>query len=144
MGYIKLGDDEPTVQEKPDGTAKYIFNPIQGNWYNTYNIDITAPTPEDERDCCDKCVDCYENCVKKCAKVFLKIAKIFVIFIRCFIDPCQACVVGGLILFAHCLQVCVLDHDFPVEQSPEALIARCLRVVHLPVLRLYACDVGCD
>merc|ERR1711971_347574 len=40
---------------------------------------------------------------------FLKIAKIFVIFIRCFIDPCQACVVGGLILTAHCLQVCVLD-----------------------------------
>merc|ERR1719263_2718364 len=32
-----------------------------------------------------------------------------VLFLRCFIDPCQACVVGGLILFAHCLQVCVLD-----------------------------------
>ena len=88
---------------------QYIFNPIQGNWYNTYNIDITSPTPEDERDCCDKCVDCYENCVKKCAKIFLKIAKVFVLFFRCFIDPCQACVVGGLILSAHCLQVCVLD-----------------------------------
>merc|ERR1711988_907431 len=102
MGFkfenIKLGDDEPTVQEKPDGTAKYIFNPIQGNWYNTYNIDITSPTPEDERDCCDKCVDCYENCVKKCAKIFLKIAKVVVLFFRCIIDPCQACVVGGLIL----------------------------------------------
>ena len=23
--YIKLGDDEPTVQEKPDGTAKACF-----------------------------------------------------------------------------------------------------------------------
>merc|ERR1712072_1347154 len=39
----------------------------------------------------------------------LKIAKVFVLFLRCFIDPCQACVVGMLILSAHCLQVCVLD-----------------------------------
>merc|ERR1712139_611443 len=45
----------------------------------------------------------------KCAKIFLKIAKVVVLFFRCFIDPCQACVVGGLILKAHCLQVCVLD-----------------------------------
>merc|ERR1711904_25071 len=93
----------------PDGTAKYIFNPIQGNWYNTYNIEITNPTPEDERDCCDKCVDCFERFVTKCAKCFLKLAKIFVMFLRCFIDPCQACLVGLLMLFAHILQVCCLD-----------------------------------
>jgi len=107
--YLKLGDDEPTVQEKPDGTAKYVFNPIAGNWYNTYNIDITNPTPEEERDCCDKCIDCYEKCVKKCAKCFLKLAKILVLFVRCFVDPIQACIVGGLILSAHCCQVFCLD-----------------------------------
>merc|ERR1712050_797616 len=37
------------------------------------------------------------------------IAKFFTLLVRCIIDPCQACVVGALILFAHCLQVCVLD-----------------------------------
>merc|ERR1712032_1727200 len=78
---------------------------IQGNWYNTYNIEITNPVPEDERGCCDKCVDSFENCVQKCAKCFLKIAKFFTLLIRCIIDPCQACLVGGLILFAHCLHV---------------------------------------
>merc|ERR1711981_789551 len=60
-------------------------------------------------DCCDKCIDCYERFVAKCAKCFLKLAKILILFLRCFIDPCQACIVGGLMLFAHCLQVCCLD-----------------------------------
>merc|ERR1712226_485546 len=64
---------------------------------------------EGDRGKCDDCIDKFEACVAKCAKCFLKIARAIVIFITCFIDPCQACVVGGLILCAHCLQVCFLD-----------------------------------
>merc|ERR1712025_1484492 len=30
-------------------------------------------------------------------------------FIRCIVDPCQACLVGCLLLEAHLIQVCVLD-----------------------------------
>ena len=39
--------------------------------------------------------------------------------------------------------MCVGYHLFLVEQSPEALLARGLRVVHLPVLCVHARDVGC-
>merc|ERR1712050_314969 len=36
-------------------------------------------------------------------------AKILMLMVTCIIDPCQACLVGLLMLFAHCLQVCCLD-----------------------------------
>merc|ERR1712224_491058 len=61
------------------------------------------------KDCCDRCIESFEQCIQKCAKIYLKIAKVFILFVRCFADPCQACVVGCLILGAHLMQVCVLD-----------------------------------
>jgi len=107
--YVTLEDDEPTVQERPDGTAKFVFNPLRGNAYNTFNIEITAPIPEGERTKCDVCLDKYEACVVNCSKSFLRAARGLVIFATMFIDPFQACLVGGMMLFAHCIQVCALD-----------------------------------
>ena len=40
--------------------------------------------------------------------------------------------------------LCLGYLNFPVEQSREALLARYLRVVHLPALRVHASNVGCD
>ena len=40
--------------------------------------------------------------------------------------------------------LCLGYLDFPVEQSREALLARYVRVVHLPALRVHASNVGCD
>jgi len=107
--YLTLADEEPSVQEKPDGTAKYVFNLVAGNWYNSYNIDIELPTPEDEQDCCDKCLANWDKCVKSCAKCFLKIIKAYTLCCRCIIDPCQACYIGCLILYGHIVKVCFLD-----------------------------------
>merc|ERR1712127_60573 len=56
-----------------------------------------------------------------------KIARALVIFATCFIDPCQACLVGCLMLCSHCIQVCCLDI---LSYLANKIVKPCLHVIY--------------
>lgn len=119
--YMPPPNDKPVVKN-PDYTTKYFFNPVQGNWYTSYNIDITSPADAEDDPCCDPCLCCdeclrnfdtclrnFDRVVRKCSKTFFMITRAIVTFLRCLIDPMHACMFGFLMLYVHVIQICYFD-----------------------------------